>query len=88
MPNGADSQAPPMPASLRWKRRSRFMNAASSWHCRATAVLSRLTSIRWPVPVRSRWNSPTKAEKASSRAVEASTIELPDGVGGSSRRPP
>jgi hypothetical protein len=77
-----------MPASLRSKRRCEFMNAVSSWHCRATAVPSRLTSIRWPWPVRSRWNSPTMAEKASSSAVEASTIELPDGVGGSPRRPP
>jgi hypothetical protein len=77
-----------MPASLRSKRRWEFRNAASSWHWRATAVFSRLTSIRWPWPVRSRWNSPTMAEKASSRAVEASTIELPAGVGGSWRRPP
>ena len=87
-PKGADSHAPATPASLRCQRSGRFRNAASSWHWRAIAVLNRLTSILCPSPLLARWKRPTIAENANISAVLASTIELPDGVGGSPRRPP
>src|SRR6266568_786177 len=82
MPNGAASQAPPIPASLRSKPPSELRNAVNSWHCSATAVANRFTSTFCPSPVRSRWKSATMAEYASSSAVLASTTEEPHGWAG------